>query len=451
MANVYANLEAERSILGCALLDEKCAIKVVELSDAMLTDARHRAILAAMRELQNAKMPIDLMTMDSQLTKLNRLSEAGGTAYLIEAAQYVPTTLNFPAYLKILQECHKRRILRAAGQKMINEAGDGSVSPDDLRDKVILGLKETKAADGPKLIPMEIAVENLLDRISETSRTSQADRIGTGIASLDNVISITGGKLIVIAARPSVGKSSLALQIADNAANKQKRVLLSQLEMDDTETAGRLLSTLSGVDTEKIATGNLQDNDYVRLGAHFGEVAKLPIMITEECTTMSKLRRAAYEMAQGDGLDLIIVDYIQLMGSDSKKNSNRNDVVAEISREMKLLAKELKIPIIALSQLNRQSQGGTTKDGHRIRRAPTMAEARDSGAIEQDADIFLILHDPDESEMRSTEDQDMFIALKNNGLSLAMIIVEKNRNGRAKCAIFTAFDKPRVRFTALTR
>ncbi len=450
MANVYANLEAERSVLGCALLDEQCASKTVEMPDSMLTDVRHRAILAAMRDLYAAKMPIDLTTMDSQLTKLNRLAEAGGTAYLIDTQQYVPTTLNYPAYMKILQECHKRRILRAAGQKMINEAGDGSIMPDDLRDRVILGLKETKSNDAPQLITMDTAMERLLDRISEVTKKPEEGRIATGIPPLDKIIRLSAGKLIVIAARPSVGKSSLALQIARDAAGKGKRTLLDSLEMSEDETAARVLATLSGVPTENIETGNLTEEDYRRIGPLCGEIAQMPIFSTMECNTISKLRRAAYAMAQESGLDMIIVDYIQLMSSDNKK-MNRNDQISEISRELKLLAKELKIPIVVLSQLNRQSQGGTTKDGNRIRRAPTMAEARDSGAIEQDADIFLILHDPEEAEMHKPEDLETFQSLREHGLSLAAVIVEKNRNGRAKCTVFTAFDKPRVQFLALTR
>lgn len=450
MTNVYVSLEAEKCVLGSALMDAKCAELAAALPETDFTDTRHRVIHGAIQALISKSVPVDIVTLDDELSKTNRLPEIGGSAYLIEVGAFVPTTANFQSYVKILQTCHKRRILRNTGQKIINEAADGSISPDDLRDKIILGLKEIKTSEAPQIISSEQALENVLDRISEISKRPEDDRIATGIGPLDKIIRLSGSKLVVIAARPGVGKSAFAQQIARNGAIKGKKILYSALEMDEAEMQERNLASLSGVSVTRISTGQLSDEDYRAMMPWYSSIANMPIWYTTECTTIEKLRRASFQMAEEQGLDMIIVDYIQLMRSENKKQS-RYEQVSDLSRELRLLSQEMKIPVVALSQLNRQSEGGTTKDGRRIRRAPTMAEARDSGSIEQDANIFLIIHDPEESEMKTPEDLEVYDQLTANGLKLIRIIGEKNRQGQKKFIIDTAFDGARMRFTALTR
>lgn len=445
------SLEAEKSVLGSMLQDAVAVDKAISaLTPEDFYSPAHREIFSSAVTLFKTKSPVDLVTVDNELSRRGTLEGVGGPTYLVELSQFVPTTVNVQAYIAIVIEKSKLRRMITASQTMAAEAYSGITSADEIRDTTILGLKEIKTSDAPEIITMEQAVERLLDRISEISKTPEDGRIATSIPPLDKIIRISSGKIIVIAARPSVGKSALALQIARNAAGKGKRTLFSSLEMTEEETAARVLSTLTGIPTGRIETGNLTDEDYMKIGPLCGEAAKMPILTTKECSTVPKLRRAAFAATQDDGLDMIIVDYIQLMTTGNKKQ-NRNEQITEVSRELKHLAQELKIPVIVLSQFNRLSEGGTTRGGGRVHRTPVMSDSRDSGAIEQDADIFLTLHDPDESELPSPEDQAELAELKANDLTLTWIIVDKNRNGRRKCTVRTAFDGGRMQFTALAR
>lgn len=445
------SLEAEKSVLGSMMQDASAVKKAASaLTAEDFYAPAHRELFSVMQTLFKVNSPVDLVTVDSELTRRGTLEGVGGTAYLMDISQFVPTTANVQAYISIVIEKAKLRRLIATAQQIMADAYSGLVTPDDLRDKAILGIKEIKTTDAPALITPEMALLSLLDRISEVTKTPEEDRIATGIASLDKLIRLDGAKLIVIAARPGVGKSALLLQTVMNASGKGKRSLMSILEMDEVETIERVLASESGVPVNHITTGVLSSEEYQAMVPCYQPISDMPISFTTECHTIEKLRRAAYQMMEDKGLDLIVVDYIQLMRSDNRKLS-RYEQVSDISRELKLLSQEMKIPVIAISQLNRQSEGGTARGGLRIRRMPTMAEARDSGSIEQDANVFIILHDPDESEMRSDEDQALFANLTAQGFKLLWIMVEKNRQGPSKKLCKVAFDAPRMRLTAIRR
>ena len=269
--------------------------------------------------------------------------------------------------------------------------------------------------------------------------------ISTGISSLDSILGgFKPGEMVVIGARPSVGKSILALTFCVNAAKHGKRVLLVSLEMNEVEITERILANTANIPLNAMVNASMTDQNVMDLGASLGAVSRLPMWYCLEATTVERIRKAAYRLYEDGGLDMIAVDYLQLMEATLSGKQSRQEQIAEISRGLRKLSMELNIPVIVLSQLNRSSEG-YSKDGQMTQREPTMSQARESGAIEQDANVFMLLHAPRRDEMSTQEDADMWDAMKAKGMTLIRLIVDKNRQGK-RGRILVAFDGEHMRF-----
>lgn len=442
--NAYRNTEAEINVLGAAIQDPQALKLVVEMDTEDFSEPNHRLILAAMKELNSAGNPVDLVTLFTELQKGKRLEIVGGAGYLAQIVSQVVTTANVKTYIKIVRECSTRRRLKAIGEALINASGDNMRDVDEIREKAALTIRDVKAGEGVKLIPQEEAVINTYEKIADAQKREgvEENRVMTGIKQLDKMTGgLTGSKLVIIGARPSVGKSIFAMTICTNAAKAGKRVLYISLEMEAEEIMERELSAESMVTLTEVTSDEVSEEAWMKLAESLPVLCQRKIMYCTEADTVEKVRKAAFFMFENGGIDLICVDYIQLMES-GKKRSSRQEEVADISRGLKKLAQELKIPIIALSQLNRSSQ--------KEKRAPTMSEARESGAIEQDANIFILLHDPDVGELKDENLRKLSKNLGDRGMKLIYVNVDKNRQGR-KGVFYIAFDGDHMRFLALSK
>ena len=448
--NAYTSVEAEMSVLGAALQDEKCAKLAADIPPEAFFDARHKLVHAAICELVHDGEPVDLVTTDQQLETGDRLQQIGGTAYLIELAQYVPTTANVKAYVKVLYERLARRKLRAIGQRIIELSGNLEEDIDEVRERASVAIRDIHASDSVKLISMLDAAMTTYEHLEQAQRQEASDsRITSGISTLDNVLgrSIAGSKLIVVGARPGVGKSVFALTYALNAVRHGKRVLFISLEMDETEIMERVYANDANVSLSVITSGSMQADDWEKIAQSTGLLAPMPLWLCTEAHTVEQIRRAAFQLYENGGLDMIVVDYLQLMDATFAKKQNRQEQVSEISRGLKKLTQELKTPIMALCQLNRASENRSV-NGARTGRQPTMADARESGSIENDANIFMLLHAPSIEEMQTDEAREIHQNLQRAGLRLIHITIDKNRQGkRGRLAV--AFDGEHMRFTAI--
>lgn len=449
--NVYENLDAEMSVLGSAMINAKTLPVITEMASENFTDPKHRLIFQAIREIFLAHQPVDLVTMDQKLSASNRLEMCGGDAYLITLMQKVPSIVNFRAYIQIVQECTSRRRLRDIGLALVKGSENLEKTIDEVREKTAIDLREVRAGETVKLVTQADAIVQTYGKISDAQKKEgqpEKDRILTGIKRLDNLTGgLYGSKMIVIGARPSVGKSIFALQICMNAAKQGKKVLFVSLEMEADEIMEREFAAESLISLSEITSGSITVEGFVKLAESLGEMSQYPIYYCTEAFTVDQVRKAAFQMYENGGIDLICVDYLQLMSTPRSK-SNRNEEVSEISRGLKSLAQEMKIPIIAISQLNRASE--KSYGGKKMKRAPTMSEARESGSIEQDANIFILLHDPSLDELNSDDEKDTYKALKEKGMKLIHVNVDKNRQGR-KAVFYLAFDGEHMRFLPIAK
>lgn len=439
----YRNMDAEISVLGAALQDPKALKLAVEMDLDEFTDERNRIVLATMKELAKAGSPVDLVTMYTELKKGNR-DEIIGAQYLMELMNFVPTTANVSSYIKIVRECTGRRRLRAIGESLINASADIEKTVDEIRESAALTIRDVKHNGGIKLVSQEEAIMLTYEMLDEAQKREgqPENRIMTGMGPLDKMTGgLYGSKLMIIGARPSVGKSIFAMTICMNAAKQGKRVLYISLEMKVNELMEREFASVSLVNLSEITSGEISDEGWVKLAESIGILGSKQIFYSTDGYTVEDIRKAAFQLYENGGIDLICVDYLQLL-EGSKKRSNRQEEVSDISRGLKRLAQELNIPIIALSQLNR----GNAKE----KRPPTMNDARESGAIEQDANIFLLLHDPDVDELKNEDLRRLHKNLGDRSMKLIYVNVDKNRQGR-KGIFYIAFDGDHMRFLPLSK
>lgn len=404
----------ETYAIGNALKSRSAADELLALSPEMLSP-RGGEILTAMKALQARSVDVTLVTVDTQTNEKY-------TQYLIDAMDTAYMPSQQPTYIAGIKDTYRRKCLAATLNQSLSQLGDNSVPVEDVVSSLSAKLT-TNQSDGAK--PLKDALFRFIDKLDKP----RGQRLRCGIPLLDEAAGhISGGKLVVIGARPGAGKSALALAIALNA---QGPVLFCSLEMSDTEIIGRAVAHLSGLDSGKIAENNLATDDKASLGACYSDLGQRDIFFAERTDTPEKIRIEALRMKRNGGLSAVIVDYLQLMRS-GERSENRRVEVGYISRNLKLLALELDCPVIALSQLNRASTMTASK-------VPSMAELRESGDIEQDADLIVLMYTPpDEPEL-----SDSFEAA---GLKLVRFLIEKNRNGRAGAAVDTAFDGSKMRF-----
>ncbi|MFH1088995.1 MAG: replicative DNA helicase [Candidatus Uhrbacteria bacterium] len=419
------NLEAEQCLLGCLLIDQEAFFKV---SDSITGDdfyrECHRSIYDAMVDLNVKHEPIDILTLGNRLEELDKIQLAGGRAYLVELANSVSTAGNVAHYAQIIQKKSTlRRLLSSAGE--ISELGYDEAEDVD----VILDSAERSlfAVSQKFLRTAFIDIKNILsdafERIDELHRNKgQLRGVATGFTELDNLTTgLQKSDLIILAARPSVGKTSLAIDIARHAAIKLKvPVGIFSLEMSKEQLVDRMISAEAGVDLWKLRSGRLseRDDDFPRIGHALGKLSEAPIFIDDTSTVnVMQIRAKARRLQSEHGLGLIIIDYLQLIESRSKGNSdNRVQEISEISRSLKQIARELGVPVLALSQLSRAVEQSKPA-------IPKLSHLRDSGSIEQDADVVLFIYRKATDMNYRQED------LSPEEKTLAEVYIAKHRNG----------------------
>ncbi len=387
--------QAEKSVLGALLLDKDAIVKVVEfLRPHHFYRNSHRDIYEAILTLFEKREPADLITVPNELKKRNLLTSGGGVAYLTELVNSVPTAANIEAYAKLIKNDYIKRALISASAEIGEMAFEEAEVAEVLDKAEQLVYSVSQDATYQAFIPLKDTLEITFERLDELSKNRGALRgVPTGLKNLDRLLSgLQKENLIILAARPSVGKTSLALNIAQYASiEKKSGIAIFSLEMGREMLVDRMISAQAGIDNWKIATGNLDDEDFEKYGVAAGELAEANIFIDDTAGIgLLEMRTKARRLMLEQKIDLIIVDYLQLIRAP--KSESRVQEVSEISQGLKNLARELKVPVLALSQLSRavEQRGGDKK--------PQLSDLRDSGSIEQDADVVMFLYRPVEED-----------------------------------------------------
>ena len=433
--DVMTNRDAELAILGVALTDASAAAQLAALPEAYFSAADTQAAHRAVKRLVSRGCTPDLITVSDEARC--DLQEPEPLLIVATQAGYMPSM--YRQYEAILSQCHKRRVLYKAASAIMADVSNPGASVSALASDTIRMLQDSDD------VQQSIGMQEALLAFVGTLDASREGRCYTGVADLDRLTGgIRGGKLIVLGARPGVGKTALALSMAVHVARHTAPVLIVSLEMDEAEITSRIVAAESGVDVQLMESGSLTDAQLADVSACYADVSTMPIRIATRAVTPLQIRREAVAMQHRQGLGMVVIDYIQLMRGDGKSGS-RYEEVSSISRELKLLAMDLGVPVLALTQFNRNSEGG--QGGKAERRAPTMAEAKDSGSIEQDANMFLIQFPPPEP-VEQGDAWEAFHACQRNGMEWQQLIVAKNRQGRTGC-INLGFDKARMRFRSI--
>jgi len=434
------SIDAEKSLLGSLMLDKDAIIKVADfLLPKDFYKKTHQNIYTAILELFEKDEPIDLLAVSNRLKDKNLLEEIGGNACLTELINFVPTATHVLSYAKMVQ---KKRILRDLihSSQEINSMGyDEEEDVDVLLDQAeqrIFSIAQGSLTQN--FVPIKDTLEDAFERIDRLSKHGGSIRgVPTGFKHLDNILAgLQKSDLIILASRPSMGKSSLALNFATNIAVESKMpVGIFSLEMSRDQIVDRLISALSNVDLWKLRTGRLsqegEDNDFARIQHAMGILAEAPIYVDDAASSnVLQMRAMARRLQAEHGLGLLIIDYLQLMEPRNPTFSTVQQV-SEISRSLKGLSRELNVPVLAVSQLSRAVE-------HRTPQIPRLADLRESGSLEQDADVVLFIYRED----RYRED-----TLRKN---IADIIIAKHRNGPVgKVELY--FDEQRASFRSLEK
>ena len=434
------SIEAESSVLGGLLLDNGAWDRVGDLlNDGDFYRYEHRLIYAAMSTLINASRPADVITVFEHLQNLGKAEETGGLAYLNALAQYVPSAGNIRRYAEIVRERAILRKLVAASDEIATNAFNPQGRPvaqilDESEQKIFnIGEEGSRMKRGFQ--SMDTLVVDLLDRVQEMAdNPNDITGVPTGFYDLDRMTSgLQPGDMVVLAARPSMGKTAFAINIAEHVAlNEGLPVAVFSMEMGAAQLAVRIVGSIGRIDQGHLRTGKLTDEEWPRLTEAIEKLRTISLHIDETAgLTASELRANARRLARQCGkLGLIVVDYLQLMSGSSGDNENRATELGEISRGMKMLAKELGCPLIALSQLNRSVETRPDK-------RPMMSDLRESGAIEQDADIIMFIYRDDYYNKETSKEP-----------GVAEIIIAKQRNGPTG-TVKLAFLKNLTRFESL--
>lgn len=434
------NIEAEKSLLGCLMLDKNAIIKVADfLQMKDFYKQTHQQIYQAILDLFEKGEPVDFLAVSSRLKEKNLLEEIGGNSYLTELINTVPTATHISNYAKIVQRKRILRDLIETSQEInlmgYNEQEDIDVLLDKAEQKIFSIAQKSLTQ---RFFPIKDGLADAFERIDKLSKHEGGLRgLPTGFTSLDNTLAgLQKSDLIILASRPSLGKSALAVNIAANIAISEKIPIgIFSLEMSKDQVIDRLIAGLADVDLWRLRTGRLSsdgdDNDFSRIQHAMGQLSEAPIYIDDAATSnVLQMRAMARRLQAEHGLGLIIIDYLQLM---EPRNPTVTLVqqVSEISRALKGLARELNVPVLALSQLSRAVE-------HRVPQIPRLADLRESGSLEQDADVVLFIYRED----RYNSDT----ARKN----ITDIIIAKHRNGPVgKVELY--FDDQRVCFRNLEK
>ncbi|WDV45861.1 replicative DNA helicase [Clostridiaceae bacterium M8S5] len=409
------NLEAEQSVLGAMILDKDAVVTAVEhLSGEDFYKEANKEIFESISSLYNKNEPVDLVTLSEELAKKDTLEAVGGITYLANLADGVSTTANIDVYCKIVEEKSILRRLIKASNEIIAEGYKDELELNNIIDqaeKRIFEITQRKSSQG--FVEMNKALMETLNRIEEASQSGGGiTGLATGFTDLDRKTSgLQRSDLILLAARPSMGKSVFGVNLAQNCALRHgASVAIFSLEMSVSQIVQRILSSESHVDLQNIITGNLNDEEWAKLGRAMGPLGSAKIYIDDTpAVTLNDMKAKCRKLKMEKGLDLVVIDYLQLMSGDGR-SENRQQEISAISRGLKGMARELNIPVLALAQLSRAPE---LRADHR----PIMSDLRESGAIEQDADIVMMLY-RDEYYNKDTEKK-----------NIGEVIIVKQRNG----------------------
>ena len=408
--------EAEQAVLGAMLLDQDAALRATEtLTDSMFYREAHRRLFRAMVVLTERRIVIDHVTLRDELMRRGELDAAGGLEYLAELVDAVPTAANLEFHARIVKDKAILRRLIESATAIVTEAYDARAVASDLLDSAegrIFQIAQQRGVEG--FTRIKEMLWPTMERIETLQKSGKAiTGVPSGFIELDALTSgFQPSELVIVAARPSMGKTAFVLNVAANAALDGQGVALFSLEMSKEALVHRLLTSMARVDSQRVRHGKLRDFDFTQLARAAGLLQSCPIWIDDQpALTLLQMRSKARRLKAEYDIRLIVVDYLQLMRSP-EYSENRVQEISDISRSLKALARELEIPVVAVSQLSRASEqrGGERK--------PILSDLRDSGAIEQDADLVIFIHRP---EYYDREDE--------SKRGVAEIMLSKNRNG----------------------
>lgn len=431
------NIEAEASLLGALLIDSDAIVKIADSVSARdFFEVRHQRIFEAILQLYERHEAIDVLTLADRLKNNGYLDLIGGAAYLTELTNFVPTAAHVEQYADIVAQKALRRRLITASQDIVGLGYDESKQLRELIEEAETRLFEVSQQHVKQsVISLEAILAESFDRLDDLHKDKQKIRgIPTGFKDLDNTLAgFQRSDLIILAARPSMGKTALALNFAHNVAVQSNQpVLIFSLEMSKEQLVDRLLSMESGVDAWALRTGNLTDADFEKIGQAMGTLSEAPIFIDDSPgITVSDLRTKARREAHQRELGLIIVDYLQLMSGGGRYGTEGNRVqeISEISRGLKGVARELNVPVLALSQLSRSVES-------RSPQIPQLADLRESGSIEQDADVVAFIY------------REEYYNPETDRKKLTDLFIKKHRNGPTGGVEFY-FDNEKQRFRSV--
>lgn len=390
---VPQNLEAEMSVLGVAFINNYEVSRIVEeVTEDMFLDPRNKIIFNALKNMSATNTPIDIMTMKNELDKDKKLSEVG-LSYLGEVIDSVVTVSNLDHYIQIVKENAVRRNLISTAEKIANETyeNDNLTELLDNAEKSILNVVRARAVGD--FVPIQEILRRAQAKLEDLAKNKRAiTGLQTGYADFDKVTTgFQGGELIILAARPGMGKTAFALNIATNAAmSTNKSIAVFNMEMSADMLINRMISSVGRIDSYKLQTGMMQENDWKRYNEAMSQLADTNIYIEDNAgVTVQEIRAKCRRLANSEaGLGLVVIDYLQLVNSGSKRIESRQVEVSEISRSLKTMALELNVPVLALSQLSRSAE-------KRESNQPMLADLRESGSLEQDADMVLFINRKD--------------------------------------------------------
>lgn len=409
------SIEAEQSVIGAILSDPSALSAVIEkIRPEYFYSEQHKAIYSIILRMFTSGQPVDIVTVLNEAEKLHIFeSSAEGRRYLAEIGNTLPSTANIESYCRIVADKYYIRSLGIAAKMILEDIQSGEQDSAlllDAAEQKIYDIRQGRDVQG--LIPLKTAITEAYERLGALNGPDRDKFVGarTGFTLLDSITSgLNKSDLIIIAARPGMGKTSFAMNIATNVARRSgdKEVVTFNLEMSKEQLATRILSTEALVDSNSLRNGRINGEDWVKLATSAGYLSTLPLYIDD--TASMTVQQMKAKLRRTKNLGLVIIDYIQLMESTSKSD-NRVVVISEITRQLKVMAKELNVPVILLSQLSRAVEGRTDK-------RPMLSDLRESGSIEQDADIVLFLY------------RDAYYNKESQRQNISECIVAKNRHG----------------------
>lgn len=410
------DIEAEQAVIGSMLTDKDAVISAIEvLKEEDFYREDNKAIYEAILNLYNRSEPIDIITVKSELESMGKFEQVGGLEYLAELPEKVPTTANSMKYIKIVEEKSTLRKLIKTANEIIELGYDPTEDVDDIMEgaeKKIFNVMQNKNQKGYAAMK-DILVDSFTQLEELYNRKQHITGVPTGFVDLDyKTAGLHSSDLVLVAARPAMGKSAFALNIATNAAIRAKvPVAIFSLEMSKEQMVNRILCSEAMVDSNKVRTGRLEEDDWTKLAEAIGPLSEAEIYIDDTPgISVMEIRAKCRKLKLEKNIGMVVIDYLQLVQGSNKRNGSREQEISEISRSLKILAKEIGVPVIALSQLSRAVE---QRPDHR----PMLSDLRESGAIEQDADIVMFLYRDDYYNQDSEKK------------GIAEVIIAKHRGG----------------------